>query len=101
VDAGALVVEVGPGIALPAAFLPGDEALSPELAKLKAGIAQEFEREIADALSEQTDAPQHIEDIYSAAKSRADERFRQLFGDEAFNHYAARAAREAAAEEDQ
>lgn len=88
-----VIVEMTPGIPLPAVLLESDQVLSPEAEAMKGRIAQEFEDEISKAAD-----PENSEvnpDDFAAARRRADERYRMFFGDAAYNYMTMSAAKQA------
>jgi hypothetical protein len=81
------VYEIDPGVKAPVALAGTGEPLPPPQAAAIEQIGQEFDRAVA--------AGGDTEEAWEAARKAADERYRLLFGDEAFNQKTIREAREA------
>lgn len=95
-----MILELDPGVRAPAAVLENTEALSPGQSKAKAIVAAEFAEEISKAVeepstSQQPDATPGVDEAaWVQAQREADERFRALFGDAAYNRASMQAAQE-------
>jgi hypothetical protein len=72
-----------------------EDALYPGQIDARQQIAKDFEREIADALSQPGSDKADLDEIWNKARQRADNRFRLLFGDDAYNRASVAAAKEA------
>ncbi len=78
--------ELPSGYHAPAAFLQTAENLTPAAVMANEQVAQSFEREIDTTGSVAADGVTEIsEDAWARAQSRADELYRSLFGDMAYN----------------
>lgn len=99
---GPMILEVSPGVRLPAILMEADEVLSPQAAAIKERIAEEFAQEIRDAVdpekSEDPSKPEVAPDEFDPAVRRADERYRMFFGDAAYNQRTMQAAKQAVSE---
>jgi len=94
-----VTIELAPGVREPAATLPHEGIGSPQQADALDRIVTKFDQEIAAAAAQPETAvdPEPLGRAWADAKWRADERYRLLFGDAAFNQATAQAAREALA----
>jgi hypothetical protein len=81
-----VTLELDPGIQVPAALIESDEPLPPAEAAANEQIAQDFEREISEAVrtSSGTD-PNAIHHTWAEATERANQRYKMMFGFAAFN----------------
>jgi hypothetical protein len=93
------LIELAPGVQMPVAALESAEPLSVQEAALKDGIAGEFGREVGEAAAESASSPEVLDQAWSRAQVRANERFRLFFGDQAYNRESIRAGRQALARE--
>jgi hypothetical protein len=82
-----IIYEIDSGVKAPVALAGTGEPLPPPQAAAIEQIGQEFDRAVA--------AGGDTEEAWEAARKAADERYRLLFGDEAFNQKTIREAREA------
>lgn len=71
----------------PVVFLPEDRPLTPPMEKFLENVRDEFDAAIAAADDPAT--------VWEAARQRADDRYRLLFGDDAYNRKTMRDAMEA------
>ena len=87
------ILEITPGIPLPAVLLAQDDPLSPQAEAIKDRIAEEFE----DAITQTSnpEKPKVHPDAFRAARDRADDRYRMFFGDTAYNRMTMSAAKQA------
>ena len=96
--AGPVTLELDPGVPVPAALLPAaEENRSPTVAAAQEQIADSFVREVDEALS-QPETPAGnaaVNDAYYDALTRANELYRALHGDEAYNKKTMQATLEA------
>jgi hypothetical protein len=95
VRSGPITLELKSGVRLPLAAVKTDDALYPSQIDARQQIAKDFEREIADALSQPGSDKADLDEIWNKARQRADNRFRLLFGDDAYNRASVAAAKEA------
>lgn len=96
-----MVLELDRGIKVPAAVLDNNEPLAPAQAKAKDLVAAEFAEDIIEA-QEQPAANEPSakrsdisEAAWQEAQRKADERYRAMFGDAAYNRASMQAAQEA------
>jgi hypothetical protein len=82
-----VLYEIDPGIKAPVALAGIEEPLTPQQAAAVEQIAREFDEAVV-AAGDSAEA-------WEEARRAADERYRLLFGDEAFNQKTMREAREA------
>ncbi len=96
-----VALELDPGVPVPAALLPaGGENRSPAVAAAQQQIADSFVRDV-DAALNQPETPAGdaaVNDAYYDSLTRANELYRALHGDEAFNKKTMQATMEAQAE---
>lgn len=92
--AGAVTIELSPGVRLPLALMKTEEALYPGQIDAREKIKKDFEREIADALRSPNADKVDIDEVWNDARRRADSRFRLLFGDDAYNRASIVAAKD-------
>jgi hypothetical protein len=90
--------ELAPGVPVPAALLPaGEESPSPIVAEARERIADSFVQDLqnvfADPLSAPSDA--RVNDTYFDSLNTANEQYRALYGDAAFNQKTMQATMEA------
>ena len=92
------VLEVEPGVSLPAAFVPPENVKqSPQVAAAQQQIADSFANEMDSVLSQTpTPSADAASDSYYEALDRANEQFRALYGNEAYNSAAMKATLDAA-----
>lgn len=83
----AMQYEIPAGMRAPVVFLPEDRPLTPPMERFLQNVRDEFDAVIAAA-----DNPA---DVWEAARQRADDRYRLLLGDEAYNDKTMRDAIEA------
>jgi hypothetical protein len=81
------VYEIDPGVKAPVALAGTGEPLPPPQAAAIEQIGRDFDRAV--------EAGGGTEEAWESARKAADERYRLLFGDEAFNQKTLREAREA------
>jgi hypothetical protein len=91
-------LELAPGVPVPAALLPAEEeSQSPILAEAQERIADSFAQDLhnvlADPLSVPSDAK--VNDTYFNSLNNANEQYRALYGDAAFNQKTMQATMEA------
>ncbi len=94
-SSGEVSFELDPGVQVPAVLLDGEDLLPQSVSEAKKGIAREFEREVMNASSDSNSPTSNLVQTWAAAKSTANDRFRALFGEAAYNEKAMQAAREA------
>jgi hypothetical protein len=82
-----IIYEIDPGVKAPVALAGIGEPLTPQKAAAVEQIVREFDQAV--------EAGGGTEEAWEAARRAADERYRLLFGDEAFNQKTLREAREA------
>lgn len=104
-----LMLDLGPGVAKPAALLESDMVLTPQQAAAKNKIAEDFIQEISAVAPKSGDgvapAPNgeaaqnspSLDEVYFDAAARANSRYRLLFGDEAMDRAEIRAKIESGA----
>jgi hypothetical protein len=92
------VLEVEPGVPLPAALLPSEEgSQSPTIAAAQQQIADSFVQEVDNALSqpETANSDTTVNDAYYDSLTAANEQYRALFGNAAYNQKTMQATLEA------
>lgn len=72
-----IAYEIEAGMRAPVALLPHSQPMSPQVAGALESIRQDFDREISAAPDPAA--------VWEAARKRADDQYRMMFGDEAFN----------------
>jgi len=82
-----LEYDIPAGMRAPVAFLPEDRPLTPPMEKFLENVRDEFDAAIAAADDPAT--------VWEDARQRADDRYRFLFGDDAYNQKTMRDALEA------
>lgn len=82
-----LEYEIPAGMRAPVVFLPEDRPLTPPMEKFLENVRDEFDATIAAADDPAT--------VWEAARQQADDRYRLLFGDDAYNQKTMRDAIEA------
>lgn len=92
------ILELDPGVPVPAALLPSEgESDSPTVAAAQQQIADTFVQEVDNALS-QPETPTSdiaVNDAYYDSLNAADEQYRALYGDAAYNQKTMQATMEA------
>ena len=90
--------ELAPGVPVPAALLPaGEESPSPIVAEAQERIADSFVQDLQNVLADPLSAPSdaQVNDTYFNSLNKANEQYRALYGDAAFNQKAMQATMEA------
>ena len=90
--------ELAPGVPVPAALLPaGEERPSPAVAEAKERIADSFVQDLQNVLADPLSAPSdaRVSDTYFNSLNNANEQYRALYGDAAFNQKTMQATMEA------
>lgn len=101
VNSGPLILDLEPGVKVPAAVLDNNQPLAPAQAKAKDLVTEQFADEIANASEQPTaNKPSNAasdvsEAAWLQARRKADERYRALLGDEAYNRATMQASLEA------
>jgi hypothetical protein len=93
-------VELSPGVQVPAVFLDDGEDMTPSQQEAAQNIADNFSREIGKAVAGATHAGANpagpsLDNAWFSAKNRADEQYRALFGNDAYNRKSVEAGIEA------
>lgn len=92
------MLEVDPGVPLPAAMLPADEeSQSPVVAAAQQQISDSFAQEVDNALSdpETANSDSAVNEAYFESLNAANEQYRALYGEAAYNHKTMQASLEA------
>jgi hypothetical protein len=95
---GGVTLEVPTGARVPIAAMEGGGELTPQQQVAVDEILQDFKKEIVELQTAGEGGAASANDAWEAARKRADERYRILFGDAAYNAMQIQAAREALAE---
>ena len=93
-----LELELAPGVAVPAALLPAEEeSPSPIVAEAQERIADSFVQDLQNVLADPLSAPSdaRVNDTYFNSLNNANEQYRALYGDAAFNQKTMQATMEA------
>jgi phosphopantetheinyl transferase (holo-ACP synthase) len=93
---GSPILDLGPGVQLPAIFLDETPGRTPQIQQAKENLARAFEEELNQALA--SIAPENEKELaraYHTARKRSDELYRALFGEAAFTNLGIRKATEA------
>ena len=93
-----LELELAPGVAVPAALLPaGEESSSPIVAEAQERIVDSFVQDLQNVLADPLSAPSDakVNDTYFNSLNNANEQYRALYGDAAFNQKTMQATMEA------
>ena len=91
-------LELAPGVAVPAALLPaGEESSSPIVAEAQERIVDSFVQDLQNVLADPLSAPSDakVNDTYFNSLNNANEQYRALYGDAAFNQKTMQATMEA------
>ena len=97
-DSMELELELAPGVAVPAALLPsGEESSSPIVAEAQERIVDSFVQDLQNVLADPLSAPSDakVNDTYFNSLNNANEQYRALYGDAAFNQKTMQATMEA------
>jgi hypothetical protein len=97
-DSMELELELAPGVAVPAALLPAEEeSSSPIVAEAQERIADSFVQDLQNVLADPLSAPSdaQVNDTYFNSLNNANEQYRALYGDAAFNQKTMQATMEA------
>ena len=97
-DSMELELELAPGVAVPAALLPAEEeSSSPIVAEAQERIADSFVQDLQNVLADPLSAPSdaRVSDAYFNSLNNANEQYRALYGDAAFNQKTMQATMEA------
>ena len=90
--------ELAPGVPVPAALLPaGEERSSPIVAEAQDRIVDSFVQDLQNVLADPLSAPSDakVNDTYFNSLNNANEQYRALYGDAAFNQKTMQATMEA------
>jgi hypothetical protein len=93
-----LELELAPGVAVPAALLPAEEESSSSIvAKAQERIVDSFVQDLQNVLADPLSAPSdaQVNDTYFNSLNKANEQYRALYGDAAFNQKTMQATMEA------
>jgi hypothetical protein len=93
-----LELELAPGVAVPAALLPAEEESSSSIvAKAQERIVDSFVQDLQNVLADPLSAPSdaQVNDTYFNSLNNANEQYRALYGDAAFNQKTMQATMEA------
>jgi hypothetical protein len=93
-----LELELAPGVPVPAALLPAEEETSsPIVAEAQERIADSFVQDLQNVLADPLSAPSdaRVNDTYFKSLNNANEQYRALYGDAAFNQKTMQATMEA------
>ncbi len=93
-----LELELAAGVAVPAALLPaGEESSSPIVAEAQERIVDSFVQDLQNVLADPLSAPSDakVNDTYFNSLNNANEQYRALYGDAAFNQKTMQATMEA------
>ncbi|NDG70309.1 MAG: hypothetical protein EBY32_03205 [Proteobacteria bacterium] len=97
-DSMELELELAPGVAVPAALLPTEEERpSPIVAEAQERIVDSFVQDLQNVLADPLSAPSDakVNDTYLKSLNNANEQYRALYGDAAFNQKTMQATMEA------
>ncbi len=92
-----VVLEIDRGVQRPVALLENKQSLSPEQANAKDRIAEEFAEKVSEAARNRAGDAPPVDQVWLEEQARANERYRLIFGDDAYNLDTVRAAQEALA----
>ena len=97
-DSMELELELAAGVAVPAALLPaGEESSSPIVTEAQERIVDSFVQDLQNVLADPLSAPSdaRVNDTYFNSLNNANEQYRALYGDAAFNQKTMQATMEA------